>query len=74
MAKKIEHKILMELATLTPKQKQRVLDYARVVAGRTRGTPGHRLLRFAGCISPEDARQMREAIDEAFERVDPAGW
>jgi threonine aldolase len=30
----------------------------------SRGTPGPSLLRFAGGISPEDLRVMREAIDE----------
>lgn len=35
---------------------------------------GRPLSKFFGTISDEDAREMREAIEEAFEQVDPDEW
>jgi len=32
------------------------------------------LADFAGCISPDDAQEMREVIERDFERVDPREW
>lgn len=35
---------------------------------------GHGILAHAGTISPEDLRQMEQAIEEGCERVDESGW
>jgi hypothetical protein len=32
------------------------------------------LADWAGRISPDDAKKMREIIEREFERVDPRGW
>jgi len=39
-----------------------------------RGVPGRDLLRFAGTIDAESAREMEEAIEDGCERIDPEEW
>jgi hypothetical protein len=39
-----------------------------------RGTPGRELVKFAGCISPEDGEEMLKAIEEGCKRIDVDGW
>lgn len=41
---------------------------------RPRGVKGATLLPFAGAMSQEDARQMREAIEVGCEQVDADEW
>jgi len=55
---------------------------------RPKGLPEHRevtltvtvdeapssLADFAGRLSPDDAREMREIVEREFERVDPREW
>jgi hypothetical protein len=38
-----------------------------------KGIPGRDLLRFAGTLSPEDAEEMRQAIEEGCEQIDEEG-
>jgi hypothetical protein len=38
------------------------------------GASGSAILNFAGGISHEDAKKMREAIEEACERIEPSEW
>lgn len=54
---------------------RRVLEYTRSLRSRPRGLSGKELVeRFAGTISHEDAEEMRRAIAEDCERIDPDGW
>jgi hypothetical protein len=71
----IQQAILNELGHLpVPKQKQ-VLDYAVALRGaRPKGTPGMELLKFAGTISNEDAKEMIEAIEAGCEQIDESEW
>ena len=39
-----------------------------------RGTPGRDLLHLAGTLPPEDAEEMRQAIENGCEKVNPHGW
>ena len=41
---------------------------------RPRGVPARSLLKHEGVLAPESARQMREAIEEGCEQVDPREW
>jgi hypothetical protein len=51
------------------------VDFAHSLAeGRPRGTPGRELLKFAGILSPEEAKEMTDAIEEGCERIDPNEW
>lgn len=53
-------------------QQQRLLQYARTLdKAPLRGTPGRDLLRFAGRISAEDAREIMQAVREDCEGIDP---
>lgn len=42
------------------------------VSSPPKGVPGRDLLRFAGTLDPVSVREMREAIEEECEGVDPA--
>ena len=45
-----------------------------LVAKPPSGASGRDLLRFAGTLDDESARQMSEAIEEGCERVDLGEW
>ncbi|MCG8364319.1 MAG: hypothetical protein MJA27_13425 [Pseudanabaenales cyanobacterium] len=52
-----------------------VLEFVRaLVKAEVRGTPGRKLLRFAGSIPPDDLQLMREAIEQDCERLDIDEW
>jgi hypothetical protein len=71
----MQDELLKEVSLLPPPLQQRVVDYAHSLAqARPRGTPGKQLLQFAGILSPEDANEMMDAIEEGCERVDPNEW
>ena len=61
---------LMLLETLT----RSVREELKSVAVRPRSAAGRDLQRLAGTISPEDAREMREAIEQGCEQVDEREW
>lgn len=45
-----------------------------LAASRPRGVAARSLLKHAGVLDQESARQMREAIEEGCEQVDPREW
>lgn len=75
MDRPIVDKVVEQLKDLPQELQWRVLEFARALARSTpRGVPGQELLRFAGAISPDDARLMREAIERGCEQVDANEW
>ena len=75
VATAIQEELLKRLEQLAPEMQRRVLDFATaLVLSKPKGTPAADLLRFAGTIGPEDARQMTEAIEAECERIDPNEW
>jgi len=71
----LEKELHQRMGELSPSQQREVLRFAEELAkSRPKGTPGKDLLRFAGTISPEDAEEMRRAIEEDCERIDPDEW
>lgn len=71
----IKEQILSDLDRLSPEQQTRAAELVRsLVSLQLPGTPGKDLLRFAGILDPESAREMMEAIEEACERVDLDEW
>ncbi|HET9768395.1 MAG TPA: hypothetical protein VFS60_16205 [Thermoanaerobaculia bacterium] len=71
----IKQQILSDLDRLSPAQQHQAAEFVRGLARQTLpGVPGRALLRFAGALDDESARQMLEAIDEGCERVDAADW
>lgn len=74
--------IQAELSHLGPEGQQKVLDFVRSLNGKKAGsslppgTPAAEFLRIAQSLdfSPEDLRQMSEAIEEGCGQVDPDEW
>ena len=71
----IQSELLKELERLPPPLQQKVVDFAHsLVQAKTRGTPGDKLLRFAGIMTPEEGKEFLRAIEEDCERVDSNEW
>ncbi len=68
-------RVIEQLKALPEELQWRVLEFVRALTQPTpRGVPGRELRRFANTISPEDARLMREAIEQGCEQVDTNEW
>ena len=53
----------------------RVLEFITTLKSRAvKGTPGIKLMKFAGTIRAEDAEQMMQAIEQDCRRVDINEW
>lgn len=74
MNKTIEE-VIKQLQTMPQSLQERVLEFARMLGNtESQGTPGEDLLRFAGCIPPDDLMLMKEAIEQDCEGVDINEW
>ena len=68
-------KVVDQLKTLPYEMQWQVLEFTRALAVSVpHGVPGSQLVRFAGAISLDDLRLMRQAIEEGCERVDANEW
>ena len=71
----VQSDLLKEVERLSPPLQRKVISYAHSLAQpRPRGTPGRQLLKYAGILSPEEAKAMMDAIEEGCERIDPSEW
>jgi len=71
----ITKQIIRQVNQLPLEFQQRVLEYTQaLVSSPTKGTPGKRLLRFAGAIEPDDIQAMTKAIEVGCEKVDADEW
>lgn len=71
----LERELSERFAQLEPDQQRAVVEYARALAETPRrGVPGSALLRFAGTMPADVAREMAQAIEEGCEQVDPDAW
>lgn len=79
----ISSQIQSEVDSLGPDDQLRVLEFVRNLGhvcekrpGLPPGTPGTELIRAAEQLdfSPDDLREMAEAIEEGCEQVDPSEW
>jgi hypothetical protein len=71
----IKDQILSDLDRLAPEQQRRAAELVHgLVSTVPRGASGRDLLRFAGTLDDESAREMIEAIEEGCERVDLDEW
>ncbi len=67
----LQNELLQKIEQLSPKLQRRVIDFATALAQSVpKGTPGDELLRFAGILNQEDAKEMIEAIEAGCEQVD----
>lgn len=75
IAATLKDQLLGEIERLSPEQMARVYGYTQALtASRPQGVPSRSLLKYAGTLDAESARAMREAIEGAFEQVDPREW
>lgn len=72
----IHAELMKALEQLSQPQQNTVLNFARLLSTSPtpKGTKGVDLLKFAGTLPAEDAEEMRAAIEEEFERIDPNDW
>ena len=71
----ITKELVERMHELPAEQQQLVLGIVRSLSSkRPQGVPTNDLLAFTGVISPEDAREMADAIEEGCERVDANAW
>lgn len=63
-----------QIQGLTPLQQQKVLDFVRTLSTSQIGTPGSKLVQFAGSLSPEEGKSISEAIHEGCGLANPGGW
>ncbi len=68
----LEQEIIEQIGRLDVERQRQVLKFIRGLT-RPQGVSGRSLLAFAGRISPDDLRQMEEAIAEC-ETIDPDEW
>jgi len=68
-------KVIEQVRALPVELQWRVLEFTRALAASVpHGVPGRQLVRFSGIVPPDDVRQMRRAIENGCEAVDPTGW
>lgn len=68
----IREQILNDLDRLSPEQQRRAAELVHALVSS--GAPGRSLLRFAGTLDDDSAREMTRAIEEGCERVDLDEW
>lgn len=82
MATAVRKQLLYDFDQLSPERQRTAADFVRKLLfgpppaeQRPLGAPGHRAVeQLAGTMSPEDAEEMRQIIEEGCERVDVDGW
>ena len=71
----LQEELAKEMDQLPPPLQRKVINYAHsLTQPRPHGTPGRQLLKYAGFLSPEDAKEMMDAIEEGCEGIDPNEW
>ncbi len=75
MSASLIDEIVNQLKVLPDESQRRVLEFTCNLAVSTpQGTPGWKLLEFAGSISPEDLQAMTDAIEQGCEQIDWNEW
>jgi hypothetical protein len=73
--KTIIYEIIEQLERLSEQKQKQILEYVKAMLQEApQGTPGRELLRFAGAIPTEEIEQIRQAIDQDCERINPNEW
>jgi len=71
----IKEQILKDLDRLPPDLQERALQLVHsLVAPLPKGASIEDLMSLAGTLDDTSAREMREAIEEHCERIDPSEW
>jgi len=71
----IQEQILRDLDRLPPALQRRASEFVRSLdPSRVQGASVEDLLSVSGTLDKESAREMREAIEQGCERVEPCEW
>lgn len=71
----IKDQILDDLGRLSPELQHRALALVRGLASESpKGASIEELMGLAGTLDRESAREIREAIEEHCERIEPDEW
>ena len=71
----IQNQLLKQLTALPLSAQQQVLYYAQSLATtQPPATSAKGILSLFGCMTHEEAEEMRQIIEEEFERIDPDEW
>lgn len=71
----IREQILKDLDRMSPELQRRALELVHgLVSPLPKGASIADLMELSGILDDESARQMREAIEEHCERIDPRDW
>jgi hypothetical protein len=66
----IKSELLERMDKLTPTMQKRVVEYAQsLVESSPQGNSGAEFLKFAGIMTPEEAKEVLRAIEEDCELV-----
>ena len=75
MSLSIIDQVIEQLNNMPHSLQRQVLQFARVLGQvRIQGTPGHKLLKFAGSLQSDDLTLMQNVIEESCEQIDLDGW
>ncbi|MEM9006108.1 MAG: hypothetical protein AAGE59_21600 [Cyanobacteria bacterium P01_F01_bin.86] len=75
MSLSIIDQVIEQLNNMPQSLQQQVLQFALMLGKvRIQGTPGHKLLKFAGSIQSDDLTLMHDAIEEGCGQVDLDEW
>lgn len=65
----IQSDLLQVVEQLSPSLQRKVVQYAHsLTQAEPQGTPGDQLLEFAGILTPEEAKEMMDAIEDGCEQ------
>ena len=71
----VEKDIHEQVTRLPLEQRRQVLEFARaLVTAKVHGVPGKNLLHFAGAIDSEDLMDIKRAIEDGCEKINPDEW
>ena len=71
----LQQELLEHMSRLPSDKQRRVVEFAAALSHTSeQGVPASKLLELAGTLPPEDADEMRRAIEEDCERIDRNGW
>lgn len=71
----VRDEIVTRVDQLSPEMQQHVLRFVTFLAAPApKGESGTVLRRFSGSLDPVSAREMIQAIEEEYEKVDAGEW
>lgn len=71
----IKEQILNDLEQMSPQEQKRAAEIVHgMVTPSPRGASIEDLMKVAGTLDDESAREMIAAIEDGCEQVDPDGW